>query len=63
MVRRLRDVLLLAEFPDRLPAVHLPQHPPLLFRTVSFPFHRLVLSSAQTLSPPGSLWRGHLSSI
>jgi len=45
----------------RLPAVHLPQQADLLFRTVSFPCHRLVLSSAQTLTLPGSLWRGHVT--
>ena len=64
MVRRLRDVLLLTEFPDRLPAVHFPQCTDLLLRRVSLSLHRLVpFFVAQTLTPSGSVWRGHVSPV
>ena len=48
VVRRLRNVILLAHLPDRLAAVRFPECTDLLLRRVSL--------FAQTLSPSGSVW-------
>ncbi|HTI99385.1 MAG TPA: ATP-binding cassette domain-containing protein, partial [Dongiaceae bacterium] len=59
---RLREVRLLA---DRLDAaftpVRFPQNPDLVFRRISFAFHRLVLSSAQTNTSPGPEKLSHVT--
>lgn len=44
VICRLAKVLLLADLPDRFVSIHLPQDSALLYRRVSFAYHRLCLS-------------------